>query len=110
LIELNLLNRTQQHAGDWGVIIDDTFETESSVIAFGTREVIGSVSRAKQDVVLKLVKQPGDEWHSGEVLAAFNGNGFVRIYEHAPGAVLLERLRPGNSLADLACNQSLTQD
>ena len=79
--------------------IEDTLETESSVIGFGTRDVDGS---RKQDVVLKVVKQPGDEWHSGEVLAAFNGKGFVRVYEHTPGAVLLQRLRPGNSLVDLS--------
>lgn len=85
------------------MIIDHTFETESSVIAFGTRDVDGSGS-CNQDVVLKVVKQPGDEWHSSEVLVAFNGSGFVRVYEHAPGAVLLERLRPGNSLADLSLN------
>lgn len=104
LIEPNLLDRIQQHAREWGVVVDDTFETEGSVITFGTRDVDGSGSRDKQDVVLKVVKQPGDEWHSGEILAAFDGNGFVRVYEHAPGALLLERLRPGNSLADLSSN------
>jgi streptomycin 6-kinase len=104
LISTPLLDRIQQHAREWGVIVNDTFETESSVIAFGTRDAIASGSRDNQDVVLKLVKQPSDEWHSGEVLAAFNGNGFVRVYEHAPGAVLLERLTPGNSLADLSLN------
>lgn len=104
LIEPNLLDRIQQHAREWGVIIEDTFETESSVIAFGTREVIRSENRDKQDVVLKIVKQTGDEWHSGEVLTAFNGNGFVRAYEHAPGAVLLDRLSPGNSLTDVTLN------
>ncbi|MDX6498251.1 MAG: streptomycin 6-kinase [Blastocatellia bacterium] len=91
------------HARDWRVIIDNTFETESSVIAFGIRDVDGAGSR-KDEVVLKVVKQPGDEWHSGEVLAAFNGKGFVRVYEHAPGAVLLQRLRPGNSLVELSLN------
>jgi streptomycin 6-kinase len=104
LIETNLLERIQQHARDWAVIIDHTLETESSVIAFGTREVTGSAGRDNQDVVLKVVKQAGDEWYSGEVLAAFNSNGFVRVYEHAPGAVLLQRLRPGNLLADLSLN------
>jgi streptomycin 6-kinase len=101
LIEPNLLDRIQLHAREWRVIVEDTFETESSVIAFGTRDMDGAGSR-KQEVVLKVVKQPGDEWHSGEVLAAFNGHGFVQVYEHAPGAVLLQRLRPGNSLVDLS--------
>ena len=86
------------------MLIDDTLETESSVIAFGNRDLIRSGSRDKQDVVLKVVKQPGDEWHSGEILDAFDGKGVARIYEQAPGAVLLERLSPGNSLVDLTLN------
>jgi streptomycin 6-kinase len=101
LIEPHHLDRIQQHAHEWSVTIEDTLETESSVIAFGARDVDRTGSR-KQEVVLKVVKQPGDEWHSGEVLAAFNGHGFVHVYEHAPGAVLLQRLRPGNSLVDLS--------
>lgn len=74
----------------------DTFETASSVIAFGTRD--------GQSVVLKVIKQPGDEWRSGEILAAFDGHGAACVYEQSPGAVLLERLRPGNSLVDLTLN------
>lgn len=104
LNEPNLFDRIQRHAREWGVIIGDTIETQSSVIAFGNRDVIGSGNRDNQDVVLKVVKQPGDEWRSGEVLAAFNGNGVARVHEQAPGAVLLERLRPGNSLVEKALN------
>lgn len=104
LISTPLLERLKQHARMWGVIVGDTFETESSVIAFGTRDVAECRSRDRQEVVLKVIKQPGDEWNSGEVLAAFNGNGFVRVYEYGPGVLLLERLRPGNSLADLSLN------
>lgn len=76
--------------------IEDAFETESSVIAFGTR--------GNQSVVLKSVKRSGDEWRSGEILNSFEGQGVARVYEQAPGAVLIERLRPGNSLVDLALN------
>jgi streptomycin 6-kinase len=101
LIESELLNRIQNYARDWGVVVGDTRETESSVIVFGTRDVDGS---RKREVVLKVVKQPGDEWHSGEVLSAFNGRGLVQVYEHAPGAVLLQRLTPGSSLVDLSLN------
>ena len=93
LIGPNLLKRIQQHAREWSVIIEDPFETQSSVIAFGVRD--------DQPVVLKVVKQPGDEWRSGEILSVFDGNGIARVYEHAPGAVLLERLRPGNSLVEI---------
>lgn len=96
MISSALLDRLQQHAHDWGVFIDDPFETESSVIAFATRD--------NKSVVLKVVKQPGDEWHSGEILNLFDGQGVARVYEQAPGAALLERLRPGNSLVDLTLN------
>ena len=104
MIESELPNRLQEYAREWGVILDDTFETESSVIAFGTREVDGSGSRHNHDVVLKVVKQPGDEWHSGEILEAFDGNGVARAHRRVPCAVLMERLRPGSSLVDLSLN------
>jgi streptomycin 6-kinase len=96
LIETKLLNRIHEHARAWRVDIEDILETETSLIAFGSRD--------HQPVVLKVVKRPGDEWHSGEILQAFAGHGFVRVYEHAPGAVLLERLRPGNSLVEVSLN------
>jgi len=93
LIQPSLLERLQQHAGEWGVACEDSIETEGSVITFGTRDNV--------PVVLKLIKRAGDEWHSGQVLEAFTGNGCAKVYEHAPGAVLVERLQPGYSLADL---------
>ena len=62
-----------------------------SVIAYGTR--------GTTPVVLKVIKQPGDEWWSGEVAAAFDGRGMAHVYEHAGGAMLLERLRPGEPLS-----------
>ena len=86
------------------MVRESTFETESSVISFGTREVIAVGTHDHQSVVLKVIRRPGDEWRSGEILEAFNGNGLVRVYEYAPGAVLLERLTPGNSLVELSLN------
>ena len=94
LIESELLNRIQQYARQWGVVVENKFETRSSVIAFGTCD--------SQAVVLKVIKQTGDEWHSGEILKALDGNGVVRVYQQTPGAVLMERLRPGNSLVEMA--------
>ena len=94
LIEAEPVKRLQEYARAWSVSVAEPFETETSVIAFGVRK--------DQPVVLKVIKQTGDEWHSGEILSAFAGNGVVRVYEHVPGAVLVERLRPGNSLAELA--------
>jgi streptomycin 6-kinase len=85
-----------QQAREWRVVIEDSVETESSVIAFGTRN--------DEPVVLKVVRRMSDEWCSGEILKAFDGHGCARVYEWAPGVVLLERLRPGHSLVDLTLN------
>jgi streptomycin 6-kinase len=76
------------------VEVERTLETESSVVAFGTR--------GGEPVVLKVVRREGDEWRSGEVLEAFGGRGMVRVLAHVPGAMLLERLDPGTPLAEMA--------
>jgi len=76
------------------MVVEEVFETDSSVIALG--------SRNNQPVVVKVLKQTGDEWHSGEILKALDGSGVVRVYQQTPGAVLMERLRPGNSLVEMA--------
>jgi streptomycin 6-kinase len=82
----------------WNVAVDEIRETESSFLAFG-------VCR-RQPVVLKVIKRDGDEWHSGEVLDAFGGSGVVRVFEHIPGALLLERATPGRSLVRMAIDVS----
>ena len=69
-------------------------ETQSSFVAFGRR--------GNQPVVLKVIRQPGDEWRCGDVLAAFDGRGVAQVYEYVEGAVLLERLNPGTSLASVS--------
>lgn len=91
-----LRERVEERVRDWGIIIHDTLETQSSLVAFGRR--------GDQPVVLKVVRQPGDEWRCGEVLGAFGGRGIVRVYEYIEGAVLLERLNPGTPLAEIALN------
>lgn len=96
MIDPDLLKRIQRYAHQWSVTVERTFETESSGIAFGIRD--------QKAVVLKVIKRPGDEWRSGEILEAFDGHGVVRVHEHTPGAVLMERLRPGNSLVEMALN------
>lgn len=93
MIDSELIERIQQYASQWSVSVGHAFETGSSGIAFGMRD--------QKPVVLKVIKRPGDEWVSGEVLRAFDGHGVVRVHEHAPGAVLIERLRPGNSLVEM---------
>ena len=95
-IPTHLLDRVNQHAREWRLRIEESFETETSVISFVTRD--------GQSLVLKTVKQEGDEWNAGNVVSAFEGRGMVRVYEYTGGAMLLERLRPGNSLVNMAIN------
>lgn len=87
----------REHARAWNVAVDDTLETETSLIGFGRRD--------GGDVVLKVVKHEGegegDEWHCGEVLSAFGARGVVGVHEYVPGACLMERLRPGHSLVEI---------
>src|SRR5215831_14059380 len=86
--------RVEERVCAWGVVVQDMLETQSSFIAFG--------KRGNQPVVLKVIRQPGDEWRCGEVLAAFDGRGTARVFEYTEGAVLLERLNPGTPLATIA--------
>lgn len=88
-----VFNQLNERANQWGVTIDETRETTGSVLGFG-------MSRGSR-VVLKIIKQHGDEWRSGEVLRAFDGHGTVRVLEFDAGAVLLERLDPGEALVNL---------
>ena len=86
-------DQLERQARQWDVSIVDVRETQGSVLGFG--------ERGDQQVVLKITKQRGDEWRSGDVLRAFDGDGTVRVYESEEGAVLLERLQPGNELVEL---------
>lgn len=80
----------------WGVAIERTVATETSVLVYGRR--------AGKAVVLKVVKEQGDEWRCGEIVARFSGRGVVEVYEQMPGAALFERLDPGEPLAALTLN------
>jgi streptomycin 6-kinase len=42
-----------------------------------------------------------DEWNSGLVLEAFGGSPMVRVFQHMPGAVLLERLDPATPVVEM---------
>jgi streptomycin 6-kinase len=85
--------RLRDLAHQWRVDVDEPLETPSSLIAYGRR--------GGDPVVLKVVKEPGDEWRSGEVAAAFAGRGMVTVLEYVDGAALLERIVPGTPLVDL---------
>lgn len=83
----------EDRARQWKVTIDEILETPGSVLGFG-------MCRGSR-VVLKVIKQQGDEYLSGKVLKAFDGHGTVRVLEFESGAVLLERLDPGEPLVKL---------
>jgi streptomycin 6-kinase len=77
----------------WGVAIERTVATKTSLVVHG--------KRAGNPVVLKVVKEQGDEWRCGEMAAKFGGRGVVQVYEHMGGAALFEKLDPGEPLAAL---------
>jgi streptomycin 6-kinase len=87
------MRQLQDKAAAWNVTLEQMRETPTSLLGFGVR--------AGLPVVLKITKHAGDESHSGEVLKAFAGDGAVRVYESETGAVLLERLEPGEELVNL---------
>jgi len=80
-------------AAEWNVSLNEVRETATSLLGFGTRDGVG--------VVLKITKQLGDESHSGEVLKVYDGDGAARVFEYETGAVLLERLEPGEQLVNI---------
>lgn len=87
------IKQLESHAARWNVALDRVAETPSSLLGFGERN--------GAPVVLKLSKREGDESQSGAVLRAFGSDGAVRVYESDRGAVLLERLDPGEQLVNL---------
>ena len=87
------MRQLQAKAVEWNVRLDEIRETTTSLLGFGMRDDVR--------VVLKVSKQLGDESRSGEVLQVYAGDGAVRVYESEIGAVLLERLEPGEQLVSL---------
>ena len=77
-------DRLDRCARDWGVTVESTLDTRSSILAFGTRD-----DRA---VVLKVVRAPGDEWRAGEILAGSRPPG--RAHGQLPPAHVPSRSRP----------------
>lgn len=96
-IPVHLRDRVEHYARLWRLTITNSFETETSLISYATRD--------EENLLLKLIKRERDEWNSGAVLAAFEGKGLARLYEHEPGAVLVEHLQPGTSLVQLSLNE-----
>lgn len=88
-----ITNRIVFCAQAWRVTIERTVATDTSIVVYG--------KYAGQPVVLKVVKDTGDEWRGGEVAAKFGGRGVVTVHEFAEGAAVFERLDPGEPLAAL---------
>jgi streptomycin 6-kinase len=95
-IPAEVSSRVAERIAAWRVVVERFLTTETSILAFGWRD--------QQPVVLKVIKNPGDEWQSGSILDAFEGRGVVRVHEHIEGAMLLERLIPGESLRSMVVN------
>ena len=87
---MNVRQILQERARAWKVRVDEVSDTETSLVAFG--------SRGADQVVLKVFKDAGDAI-SGSVLRVFDGRSAVRVYEHGGGAILLDRIVPASSLA-----------
>ena len=87
------MRQLQAKAEAWNITLEETLKTPTSLLGFGVR--------AGQRVVLKITGDDCDESQSGKVLEAFGGNGAVRVFEYETGAVLLERLEPGEQLVNL---------
>jgi streptomycin 6-kinase len=66
----------------------------------GTGDV-AFVRRGGAELVLKTIPAGTDEARSAEVLAHWGDRRAVRVIEHADGAVLIERARPGEDLTGL---------
>jgi streptomycin 6-kinase len=89
----DLNDRVVACARAWGVSIERTAATPMSLLVHG--------KRAGTPIVMKVVEEGSDEWRCGEMAAKFGGRGVVRVFEHMPGAALLEKLDPGEPLAAL---------
>lgn len=85
--------RLDELAAAWHVEIQHVITGERAVVGFGA---LGA-----RPVVLKVNAGTGGEPFATGVLEAFGGRGAVRVYAQAPDAALLERARPGHTLADV---------
>jgi streptomycin 6-kinase len=86
-------SRIQRLIGLWNLDVDEVRESPSSFLVFARRNNVS--------VVAKILRRHSDEWCSSNILKAFKGEGMVRLLEESEGAVLLERILPGNPLTDL---------
>lgn len=86
----------------WGLEFEGAPPLPGGREAYPGAGEVAFVRRGGQSLVLKLLPATGDEGRSAEVLAHWDGRGAVRLLEHAPGAVLIERALPGEDLSLMA--------
>jgi streptomycin 6-kinase len=87
--------RLDELAGAWRVSVERVTESHGAVLGFGTS--------GERPVVLK-VSAGACEPQAAAVLEAFGGHGAATLLAQASGALLLERVTPGHSLADLVAS------
>ena len=96
-MSVDLARRIALLPQQWRVVVEHAEETDGSVLMFGTR--------SHQAVVIKIVREPREEWNCARVLMAFGGRGVVTVLDVDDGAVLLERVQPGTSLVTVVDGQ-----
>jgi streptomycin 6-kinase len=98
---LHTLPATLRHLeARWSVEIDAPFQPG------GQTAWVAPARRGGQDLVVKVLWRHAEAEHEADGLAAWHGNGAVRLHaatviDDATSALLLERCRPGSTLAGL---------
>ena len=90
-------------AAEWGLRLGDPHEAGAGGLVFRVERVDGTPA------VLKLVAPHRESEHEADALAAWDGDGAVRLLERddARHALLLERCEPGTYLADAGAEVAL---
>jgi streptomycin 6-kinase len=83
-------------AARWGLKVGEPFGDDGAVSWVAPAATAGG-----SEAVLKLFLPDLENRHEADALRHYGGRGAVRLLEDEPGALLLERLRPGTSLWQL---------
>jgi streptomycin 6-kinase len=89
-------------AARWGLVLGEPFELSFNYVL--------SAARRDEDVVLKVGIPNDDSVRERAALRNYDGRGVVRVLEsdEALGAILLERVRPGTTLASVDDDEEAT--
>ncbi|MHB8642941.1 MAG: aminoglycoside phosphotransferase family protein [Gaiellaceae bacterium] len=85
----------------WSLTLGEPYEQGAA--GFTTRATLDDGTPA----VLKLSTPHRESEHEGDALAAWNGNGAIRLLAQDGNALLLERCEPGAPLASLGRDEAL---